>query len=87
MPMVASTTETRDATCEACGLPVIETKQILLAREGETFPAFWNTPRHDAPCGLPCFGGGVPARAYRAGIFHRDAERCPKCDLDEGGEP
>lgn len=65
--------ETREAACEACGLSVIE--KLSATMHGSV----WTTPHHDAPCGLPCIGGGVAIRAYRAGLFHRDSVRCPAC--------
>lgn len=76
MTMVGSTTETRSGTCEACGAAVIQRRCFYL--QGD-LPEFWNTPRHDAPCGLICLAGGVPVAAYKTGVFHRDAERCPRC--------
>lgn len=34
----------------------------------------WVAIKHDAPCGLPCLGGGVNATVRE---FHSD--RCPRC--------
>lgn len=35
--------------------------------------------RHDAPCGLPCYGGGVSPRVYRTGQVHGSRDACPRC--------
>ena len=50
--------------CRYCGL------ELPHRNEG----GFWSAIKHDAPCGLPCLGGGVSA-TIRA--FHSDA--CPIC--------
>jgi hypothetical protein len=39
----------------------------------------WRCDRHTAPCGLPCFSGGVPGNVYGSGQYHR-RDRCPGCN-------
>lgn len=60
----------REAPCRLCGVVVVQSALRGLY-EGETT---WSTPPHDAPCGLPCFGGGVAGlgklAAYREGRMH-----------------
>ena len=68
--------------CKTCG-------RELEHREGEahTHPddgsepkwvAVWTCDAHDAPCGLPCLGGGVSGKVYRSKNFHVDG--CAKCN-------
>ena len=71
----SSTGETRTAPCPKCGAMVTEQHCVGLYGSEQ-----WFRPRHDAPCGLPCFGAGVSPKAYRSGQIHRDAEHCPACD-------
>lgn len=70
----ASTDEKRDAVCDKCGASVHEVKMAGLYGS-----SIWDLERHDAPCGLPCFGAGVPGKAYRLGEFHGDPKHCPRC--------
>jgi hypothetical protein len=39
----------------------------------------WLCDNHTAPCGLPCFAGGVSGKVYKSGQFHRSNGECPKC--------
>ncbi|MGE5801716.1 MAG: hypothetical protein ACM358_05625 [Gemmatimonadota bacterium] len=72
----AGTNETRVATCASCGRDdVIERK--LLGLYGSIR---WWKDKHDAKCGLPCFGAGVYGPVYKSGHFHRDLGDCPACD-------
>lgn len=75
-PML-STSEIRPHTCSVsgCGAATVQRKLVGAFTGGE----HWSTDKHDAACGLPCYGAGVPVRAYRAGEYHRDDMECPKC--------
>ncbi len=72
--MMFSGGEKRDATCPSCSGPCIERKTF-----GVYGMVCWVRDGHDAPCGLPCFGAGVAARAYRTGAFHHNQNVCPRC--------
>lgn len=78
MSMFVATGEVREVVC-ACGQLVKQTQGWLT---GTTGTPFWSTARHDAPCGLPCFGAAVNGRAYSAGEFHHPEGRCPRCAPD-----
>lgn len=72
--MYASTGMTRTRPCETCGTAV-EQRDTVGVWTGDHV---WTTERHDAPCGLPCLGGGVSPRAYRERQVHLRDE-CPRC--------
>ena len=73
--MMYTTGEKRDCTCRVCISPIKEVEN-----RGVYGSVLWLPERHDAPCGLPCWGGaGVPAKAYRTGEFHKSAAECPRC--------
>jgi hypothetical protein len=78
-PMI-STGTTREHTCQ-CGTLVTQDE----CRGAFAGAIHWHTPNHDAPCGLRCLSGGVSPATYRAGDFHKDASRCPRCR--EGSDP
>lgn len=60
----------RVGTCGTCGAPVEQHEYVGIYGS----PPAWSTEPHDAPCGLPCFGGGARGRegiaAYREGRMH-----------------
>lgn len=60
--------------CE-CGVQVEAVENGLMGQEG----TFWFIPKHEAPCGLPCWKGGVRPQVYRSGEYHRPDGRCPRC--------
>lgn len=73
--MMWSTDNTRACTCAVCGAPIQEREN-----RGVYGSVRWMPDKHDAPCGLPCWGGsGVPAKAYRLGEFHKNSNECPRC--------
>ena len=39
----------------------------------------WSALPHNAPCGLPCVGGGVKPKECPDG-FHTNARPCPGCN-------
>lgn len=49
-------------------------------------PVLWDCDEHDAPCGLPCFGGGVSGRVYRSrqvhGLWGAPARHHPATEWD-----
>lgn len=66
--------------------------EIICTRCGRLLPAVLRTslftgaswiqpPVHDAPCGLPCIGGGISLAAYRNQRAHGYGEmvNCPRC--------
>ena len=69
----AATGERKPATCHQCTAVVEQERHIHLSGAESH-----HLVKHDAPCGLPCFGAGVPVRAYRSGEYHR-ASGCPRC--------
>lgn len=68
-----TTDETTEQTCDLCGVTVVA--RFSRGLYGSTA---WRIPKHDAPCGLPCLGGGVPLKVYRSGQVHKRSE-CPRC--------
>jgi hypothetical protein len=69
-----STGATRRHLCQ-CGTLVTQDE----CRSAFAGAIHWDTPNHDAPCGLPCLNGGVSTGVYRSGEFHKDADRCLRC--------
>lgn len=72
-----------EKVCEACGRTV--GKDVGLAylchatgHKGEGCVPHESTRMHEAPCGLPCMGGGVSGPVFRSGQYH-DKEKCPSC--------
>ena len=80
--------EQRSATCKTCGRSVTETWDMALVDfadgTGGTL-GVWRAERHDAPCGLPCLGGGVSMRAMRRDengvrwVHWSGRYGCPRC--------
>ena len=67
------------ATCKTCG------QEVTVAQVG----AFALPDAHDAPCGAPCWGGGVKGQMVTEGRFESlraamDASHrrggCPRCN-------
>ena len=88
--MLILTGRSESRPCRCCG-------RTLVHYEGEahTHPdngsepqwvPIWRTEQHDAPCGLPCYGAGVPVRVYKTGQYH-DAGECPRCNPKEEESP
>lgn len=85
--MLIPTGRSESRPCRCCG-------RILSYREGEAhkhiesedepleWVTLWRTEQHEAPCGLPCYGAGVPVRVYRTGQYHNAGE-CPRCNPKE----
>lgn len=71
--MFTTTGAERVATCETCGAKT--TEQELRGIAGSIV---WDTGPHNAPCGLPCLGGGVSVKVYRTGAVHK-TDSCPRC--------
>lgn len=69
-----TTTEVRNGTCGSCSSSIVERKCI-----GMYGSTSWLVDRHDAPCGLPCFGAGVGIKVYRSNQFHGGKKPCPAC--------
>jgi hypothetical protein len=74
---VVSTGVTRQHTCQ-CGAAVAQDE----CRGAFAGAIFWDTPSHEAPCGLPCLNGGISLTVYGSGEFHKDTSRCPRCHED-----
>lgn len=62
----AETGRSEQRTCPRCGASVEHRESMGIYGSG---PA-WHCEPHNAPCGLPCMGGGVSGRAYRSGQVH-----------------
>lgn len=78
-PLV-STGITRTARCR-CGTLVTQ-HECRSAFHGEIH---WDTSAHSSPCGLPCLQGGISPATYRSAEWHKDADRCPRCN--PGSDP
>lgn len=83
MSLFIPTGQTRRVPC-VCGVEVEQTEGWVTGTDGTPY---WNTQSHNAPCGLPCFGAGVPGRAYSTGEFHHPEGRCPRCAPDAVNPP
>ena len=81
-----STGRTKPGPCTHCDATVDYEEYLGAYGSGH----HWMVGRHDAPCGLPCMGGGVGGRAYRTGEAHGllgyPAGKHEATEWDEGGE-
>lgn len=68
------------AVCELCG-------QTITRRSSPTIHGVVHAlDRHNAPCGLPCLGGGLDVASYRSGNAH-GLIGYPRDELTRGMEP
>ena len=68
MAMSFDTGAVEDRACIDCGALVRHCEHVTYAnREPVTW---WSPKKHEAPCGLPCLGGGVSPKDYRAKRVH-----------------
>jgi hypothetical protein len=74
--MFATTGRSSVEPCGKCGADV-ERHEFAGVYTGKIIQS---TERHRAPCGLFCFGAGVPPREYRLRQIHgHDDYECPSC--------
>jgi hypothetical protein len=74
--MYATTGKSAIEPCGKCGASV-ERHECAGVFTGTKH---WTTERHRAPCGLFCFGAGVPPREYRLRQIHGHGDyECPGC--------
>lgn len=71
-----STGNELSAPCRTCGRKVLQREHVgAFVGSGP----LWAEVSHRAPCGMPCLGGGVSVRDYRAGLVHKRGA-CPACE-------
>jgi hypothetical protein len=72
-----TTNSTKLGPCQTCGAEVTLREHIGLY-EGKSM---WRPETHDAPCGLPCLGGGIrnPKGPNALKNVHRK-DKCPRCE-------
>lgn len=68
-----ATGQRRDSLCPSCGSDVEQYE--LLGNESTV----WRTVAHKAPCGLPCYAGGIDGKDHRTDHYHRHTNECPAC--------
>lgn len=67
--------------CSRCDA-LVEHRESSIACGG-TAGTFWMAEKHNAPCGLPCSGGGVQPKQIRETGAHGLHDRCPAgCPMD-----
>jgi hypothetical protein len=71
----------RSIECEKCGRMVTQSESLGMYGDGP----HWMTDQHDASCGRPCWGAGVPAKAYREKQLHGFPDYpCSGCEVTHG---
>ena len=51
--------------CSTCG-SVVESRSVTMVSGPHAGATFTTPKRHDAPCGLPCMGGGIGSEVLRS---------------------
>lgn len=69
MSLSFDTGNSEERACIDCGV-TIRHREHVTDTNSRGMVKWWSPDKHDAPCGLPCLGGGVSPKDYRAGKIH-----------------